>query len=164
MFEHKVIFETSCFDNHLDLERNKKKLLIINKCVNKIVASKPRCHKSLALKPNVRTKLFLRNQNIFKKSCFEAEMSEHKSYFETKCLNKTFVSKPKCFLKNLATKFKCLNTSLTLRPNVGTKVLLQNQNVWTQAFQRNQIVFTIMLLRIRSDEVWTKVFFWNVKV
>ena len=164
MFDHKVIFWNQLFWKLQPSWFGKKKLLIIIKCVNEIVASKPRCHKSLALRSNVRTKLFLRNQNISKKSCFEAEMSEHKSYFETKCLNKTFVSKPKCFLKNLATKFKCLNTSLTLRPNVGTKVLLQNQNVWTQAFQRNQIVFTIILLRIRSDEVWTKVFFWNVKV
>ena len=154
--------------------------------MNKIVALKPRCHKSLALKPNVRTKLLLQNQNVFKTSCFKAQMSEHKSYFETKCVNKTFASKPKCFLKNLATKFKCLNIyksyfetkcwnkSLASKPKCLNKGLSTKPNCFHNNLASNSKLWSLnksLLLKwkglnktLNSKNVWTKVLQWNQNV
>ena len=116
MFEHKVIFETYCLTTVLIW--GKKKLCMIKKCVKKIVASKPRCQKSLALKPNVRTKLLLRNQNVFFKNLAS----------KLKCLNISLILKPNVWTKLLfQTKMFFKKSCYEVQMSEYLQVLLWNQ-------------------------------------
>ena len=103
MFEHKVIFETYCFDNHLDLERKKKttynkqmceqnscfetkmsqKSCFETKCENKTFASKPKCFlKNLASKLKCLNTNLILKPNVWTNFFFQTKMFFKKSCYE----------------------------------------------------------------------------------